>query len=268
MIEVSDLTKDYVMGADNVVHALRGVSFTINTGELIAIMGPSGSGKSTLMNILGCLDRPTAGSYQLDGNEVGRLNDNELAAARNRHLGFVFQSFNLLSRTDALAQVELPMLYNRNGSTISSGERHHRAVEALQSVGLGDRLHHKPNQLSGGQQQRVAIARALVNRPTIILADEPTGNLDSVASEEIMAIFQRLNTEQGITIVFVTHEPDIAAYTHRILRMRDGLLVADERVLSTRVADPAAAHLALADPTAPHLALVSAHEPSAEGAVA
>lgn len=228
MIQVTDLTKTYDMGSDIKVHALNGVSFTIEPGELVSIMGPSGSGKSTMMNILGCLDRPNSGSYILDDQEVSKLNDNELAEVRNHRIGFVFQSFNLLPRASALENVELPMLYSRNGTSASAADRRKRATEALESVGLGDRAHHRPNQLSGGQQQRVAIARALVNRPTIILADEPTGNLDSHSSLEIMAIFQRLNRENGITVIFVTHEPDIAAYTRRVLRMRDGLLVADE----------------------------------------
>ena len=240
MLEVTDLTKIYVMGTENTVHALRGVTFTIAPGELVAIMGPSGSGKSTLMNILGCLDRPTSGSYRLAGQEVGSLSDNELAEVRNHRIGFVFQSFNLLPRTTALENVELPLLYARNGSSVSPAERHKRAVASLEAVGLGDRLRHRPNELSGGQQQRVAIARALVNRPSLILADEPTGNLDSVASEEIMSIFQQLNREQGITVVFVTHEPDIAAHTRRILRMRDGLLVEDEAVLHPRIVGQAA----------------------------
>src|SRR5438874_586667 len=240
MIQVTDVTKTYQMGDDIAVQALRGVTFSIEAGELVAIMGPSGSGKSTLMNLLGCLDRPTSGSYVLNDQEVGKLSDAELAVVRDARIGFVFQMFNLLPRANALENVELPLLYSRNGASVSGGERRKRAVEALEAVGLGDRVHHRPNQLSGGQQQRVAIARALVNRPSIILADEPTGNLDSAASAEIMAIFQRLNREQGITIIFVTHEPDIAAYTRRVLRMRDGLLVADEPVARPLIANPAA----------------------------
>lgn len=239
MIEVEELTKTYQMGNEIEVHALRGVSFKIEQGELVSIMGPSGSGKSTMMNILGCLDRPTSGSYILDGEEVSKLPENSLAQVRNKSIGFVFQSFNLLPRASALENVELPMLYARDGAHVSGSERHKRATEALQSVGLGDRVGHRPNQLSGGQQQRVAIARALVNRPTIILADEPTGNLDSGSSLEIMAIFQRLNREQGITVIFVTHEPDIAAYTRRVLRMRDGLLVSDTPVEKQTIAEPA-----------------------------
>src|SRR6185503_17872839 len=243
MIQISDVTKTYQMGDDIAVQALRGVTFSIEAGELVAIMGPSGSGKSTMMNLLGCLDRPTSGSYVLNDQEVGKLSDAELAVVRNVRIGFVFQMFNLLPRADALENVELPLLYSRNGASISGSERRKRAVAALEAVGLGDRVHHRPNQLSGGQQQRVAIARALVNRPSIILADEPTGNLDSAASAEIMAIFQRLNREQGITIIFVTHEPDIAAYTRRVLRMRDGLLVADELVAQPLIANPAAQSL-------------------------
>ncbi len=251
MIQVNDLVKNYHMGDDNIVHALRGVSFTVEHGAMVAIMGPSGSGKSTLMNILGCLDHPTSGSYYLDGELVSgepsaitdgkrsvTPDDNHLARLRNRSIGFVFQSFNLLPRTTALQNVELPLLYAGNaGVTPSHKERRDRAEEALAAVGLSDRIHHKSSQLSGGQQQRVAIARALVNHPRIIMADEPTGNLDSIASAEIMAIFQKLNREQGIVVVLVTHEPDVAAYTGRILRMKDGLLVADERVQKPLRAD-------------------------------
>ena len=251
MLEVQDLTKVYRMSAEVEVHALRGVSFTVDDGELVAVMGPSGSGKSTIMNILGCLDRPTSGSYRIDDQEVASLNDAELAVVRNKRIGFVFQSFNLLPRTTALQNVELPMIYNRTG--ISARERKARAKAALEVVGLGDRLDHKPQELSGGQQQRVAIARALVNNPAIILADEPTGNLDSIASAEIMAIFQRLNKEQNITVVFVTHEPDIAVHTRRILRMRDGHLVADEIVRNPVTADPEAVRReALAEEAALH----------------
>ncbi len=229
MIETEGLSKTYRMG-DVCVHALRGVSLRIEKGELVAIMGPSGSGKSTLMNILGCLDQPSAGTYRLDGLEVSGLTDDELAAVRNRKIGFVFQNFNLLPRLSALEQVELPLIYGR------TNHRRQRAREALAMVGLADRMHHKPTELSGGQQQRVAIARALVTGPAIILADEPTGNLDSRSSEEIVAIFQELNREQGITVVFVTHEPDIAAHTRRIIHMRDGLVTSDETVAAPLLA--------------------------------
>lgn len=220
LIEIRNVTKVYRMG-DIEVHALRGVSLQVYPGEMIAIMGASGSGKSTLMNILGALDVPSSGSYLLNGQDVGQMNDDRLADIRNRKIGFVFQSFNLLARTSALANVELPLIY----AGVSDGRN--RCIAALESVGLGDRIHHKPNELSGGQQQRVAIARALVNQPSLILADEPTGNLDSVSGEEIMRIFQDLNARQGITIVFVTHEPDIAAHTHRIVRLADGRVVND-----------------------------------------
>ena len=230
MIQVSGLTKVYRMG-DIEVHALRGVDLEIADGELVAIMGPSGSGKSTLMNILGCLDQPTSGTYLLDGVDVGSLNDNQLAEIRNRKVGFVFQSFNLLPRRTALEQVELPLIYRK------ADRRRERALEALEAVGLADRVHHKPTEMSGGQQQRVAIARALVTNPSIILADEPTGNLDSKASQEIMSIFLKLNEEKGITIIFVTHEPDIAAYTRRIVHIRDGTISSDERRESARKVD-------------------------------
>jgi putative ABC transport system ATP-binding protein len=223
IIRVENLTKTYVMG-DVTVRALAGVSFEVRRGDLVAIMGPSGSGKSTLMNIVGCLDQPTGGAYWLDGVETSRLTDDALAAVRNKKIGFVFQQFNLLARTSALEQVELPLLY------AGVRDRKARAAAALGAVGLGDRLHHKPTELSGGQQQRVAIARALVNDPAIILADEPTGALDTRTSEEIMAIFQRLNRERGITVIFVTHEQDIARHTRRVLHIRDGQISEDEAI--------------------------------------
>jgi putative ABC transport system ATP-binding protein len=227
VLELQGLTKVYQLG-ETQVHALQGVSLKVCPGEMLAIMGPSGSGKSTLMNILGCLDQPTAGSYRLAGEDVSRLNDNRLAEIRGRRIGFVFQSFNLLPRTDAIQNVELPLLY------AGVRDRRSRARSALDAVGLGDRVHHRPNELSGGQQQRVAIARALVNDPAIILADEPTGNLDSRAGAEIMGIFQGLNEEKGITIILVTHEPDIAEHTRRIVHLYDGKIVRDEAVVNQR----------------------------------
>jgi len=223
LIETSKVSKVYRMG-DVEVHALREVSLTISEGESVAVMGPSGSGKSTLMNILGCLDRPSSGGYWLAGEEVSQLDRNALARMRNRTLGFVFQSFNLLSRTSALENVELPLLY----AGVSARERHTRAREALTRVGLGERMHHHPNQMSGGQQQRVAVARALVTRPRLIVADEPTGNLDSRTSIEIMALFQELG-RSGITLLLVTHEPDIARYASRVVVMRDGRVQSDEQ---------------------------------------
>ncbi len=224
LIRVRDLHKIYKMG-DVEVPALRGVSLGIDAGEFVAVMGASGSGKSTFMNILGCLDRPSRGSYLLEGQEVGSLSPDQWAAIRNHKIGFVFQGFNLLPRTTALENVELPMMYNG----LRGGDRYKRALDALSLVGLGDRLHHTPNQLSGGQQQRVAVARALVNRPSLILADEPTGNLDSTTSAEIMELFQNLNAKEGITVVLVTHEHDIAAYAKRQIHFRDGLVTSDEK---------------------------------------
>jgi putative ABC transport system ATP-binding protein len=224
VVQTRDLEKVYRMG-DVEVRALRGVSLTIAPGEFVAVMGASGSGKSTFMNLVGCLDRPSAGSYHLSGRDVGKLSRDQLARVRGEQIGFVFQGFNLLPRTSAVENVELPMLYQGVGSR----ERHARAADALARVGLGDRLDHTPAQLSGGQQQRVAIARALVNRPTLLLADEPTGNLDSRTSVEVMGIFQELN-EAGLTVLLVTHETDIAQHARRIVNFRDGVLQSDEQV--------------------------------------
>jgi putative ABC transport system ATP-binding protein len=224
LIEIKDMMKIYCLG-EQCVNALNGVSLSIEHGEFVAVMGASGSGKSTLMNVLGCLDKPTSGSYTLDGVDVFHMNREELAEIRNRKIGFVFQGFNLLSRTSAIENVEVPLLYGG----VSASERRNRALEALKSVGLEGREHHMPNQLSGGQQQRVAIARALVNNSPLILADEPTGNLDSKTSVEIMDLFVRLNRNEGITIILVTHEPDIAEFSKRIIRFLDGKIVSDER---------------------------------------
>lgn len=225
ILEIKELKRDFIMGSET-VHALRGITFDVNAGEFVTIMGSSGSGKTTLLNILGCLDKPSIGDYFLDGVDVKKLSRDELAQLRNRKIGFVFQSYNLLPRTTALENVELPLLYNRD---VSAVDRHNRAIKALQAVGLADRHDHTPSQLSGGQQQRVAIARALVNEPVMILADEATGNLDSRTSYGIMALMQELNKTQGKTIVFVTHEPDIASFSSRTIQLRDGHIQKDTR---------------------------------------
>jgi len=222
LIRLEKISRRYQMGGET-IHALREVSLTIARGEYVAIMGPSGSGKSTLMNLIGCLDTPTSGSYHLNGVDVSDMDDNELADVRNREIGFVFQTFNLLARSNALHNVELPLIY----AGFDADERRRVALEAIENVGLTDRMHHKPNELSGGQRQRVAVARALVNKPSILLADEPTGNLDSRTGEEIMALFEQLS-QRGNTIILVTHEEDIARHARRILRIRDGLIASDE----------------------------------------
>ncbi len=229
VIKLSTITKMYQMGTEQ-VHALRGVSLEIARNEYVAIMGPSGSGKSTLMNIIGCLDTPTSGLYELNGLNVSDMNDNQLAKVRNKEIGFVFQTFNLLARSDVLHNVELPLIYGG----IGSAERKRMAKEALQRVGLGDRMTHKPNELSGGQRQRVAVARALVTRPSILLADEPTGNLDSKTGEEIMGLFEDLHRE-GNTIILVTHEADIAAHAHRVVRIHDGMIESDQLTKDRKV---------------------------------
>ncbi|MBL0745055.1 ABC transporter ATP-binding protein [Chryseolinea sp. Jin1] len=236
MIETDNLTKVYRMG-DNIVNALQGVSISIDKGEYVAFMGPSGSGKSTLMNIVGCLDSPTTGSYSLNNHQVSDMTENELAEVRNKEIGFVFQTFNLLPRASALDNVALPLIY----AGYSKSDRDELAMAALQSVNLADRHHHKPNELSGGQRQRVAIARALVNNPSIILADEPTGNLDTKTSYGIMALFQELH-DKGNTIIMVTHEDDIAHYAHRIIRLRDGLIEWDKKNDNVSRGNPVEAH--------------------------
>ncbi|MHB1294059.1 MAG: ABC transporter ATP-binding protein [Anaerolineae bacterium] len=228
IIELYDICKTYQMGTVQ-VRALCDANLSIAKGELTAIMGPSGSGKSTLMNLLGCLDQPTSGRYILDGTDVSTMNDDQLAEVRNRKIGFVFQHYNLLARTSAVSNVEIPLVY------AGAKNRRAQAIAALETVGLGERIHHKPNELSGGEQQRVAIARALINDPAIILADEPTGNLDSRTGLEIIGLFQRLNRERGITIVYVTHDANIAEYTRRIVRLRDGLIEGDEPVAAQRL---------------------------------
>src|SRR5690348_9970096 len=233
VISVKSLIKTYVVGEVQ-VRALRGVNLDVQTGEFLAVTGPSGSGKSTFMHIIGCLDRPTSGQYFLDGQDVSRMSKDQLAAIRNKKIGFVFQGFNLLARTSALDNVELPLLYG--GNAMKAAERHARAMEVLKAVSLENRADHHPNQLSGGQQQRVAIARSLINNPSILLADEPTGNLDTRTSIEVMDIFQRLNRERGITVVLITHEPDIAEYGTRTVAFRDGQVISDRRNTKRRLA--------------------------------
>ena len=235
-IKIQNLKRDFTMGSET-VHALKGISFDIHKGEFVTIMGSSGSGKSTMLNILGCLDQPTSGSYEIDGIRVKDLSKSELATIRNEKIGFIFQSYNLLARTSAIENVELPLLYN---SKVTSEERRKRAIKALEMVGLGKRLYHTPAQLSGGQQQRVAIARSLVNNPVMILADEATGNLDTRTSYEIMSLFQELN-QQGITITFVTHEPDIATFSNRTIVLKDGEIIQDYKNYDVQFA---AEHLA------------------------
>jgi len=232
ILEIRDLKREFIMGSET-VHALRGISFGVETGEFVTIMGSSGSGKTTLLNILGCLDKPTIGDYFLDAVDVKKLSRDELAQLRNHKIGFVFQSYNLLPRTTALENVELPLLYDKE---VTATQRRERAVHALEAVKLADRLDHTPSQLSGGQQQRVAIARALVNEPVMILADEATGNLDTRTSYEIMALMQELNQKQGKTIVFVTHEPDIASFSSRTIQLRDGRILKDTRIDTKRSA--------------------------------
>jgi putative ABC transport system ATP-binding protein len=237
IISLRDLTKTYDMG-DNTVHALRSVSLDVERGEFVTVIGPSGSGKSTMMHVLGCLDRPTSGQFLLNGRDVSSLPRDELAGIRNKQIGFVFQGFNLLPRTTALENVEVPLLYNH--PVVSAAERHKRALAALTAMGLGERAHHHPSQLSGGQQQRVAIARALVNEPNLILADEPTGNLDTKTSIEVMALLQELREKRTITVVLITHDMDVARYGTRIVSLRDGQIVSDRPNTPTRAAETVA----------------------------
>lgn len=243
ILQLEDIRRDFTIGTET-VRALRGISFSVAAGEFVTIMGSSGSGKTTLLNILGCLDKPTSGTYLLDGTDIGKMSRNELAHIRNNKIGFVFQTYNLLPRTSALENVELPLLYNR---AVSAKERRERAIDALGAVGLSDRLYHTPNQLSGGQQQRVAIARAMINQPVMILADEATGNLDSRTSYNIMALLQDLNRIQKRTILFVTHEPDIASFSNRTICLRDGKLLKDSPNLSKRSAKDVIAALPVAE---------------------
>ncbi len=262
VMSVRDLTKTYQVG-DIEVRALRGASLDVHRGEFVAVTGPSGSGKSTFMHIVGCLDRPTGGQYLLDGKDVSKLTKDELAVVRNKKIGFVFQGFNLLSRTTALDNVELPLLYNSGNAKMKTSERHRRAKEVLEIVGLGQRMDHYPNQLSGGQQQRVAIARALINEPSIILADEPTGNLDTRTSIEVMDIFQRLNMERGITVVLITHEVDIAEHGTRLVRFRDGRIQLDQQITERRMAIEELKLLPPADEDTSHAPAAAAAEPVA-----
>jgi putative ABC transport system ATP-binding protein len=252
VISVRDLVKTYQVG-DIEVKALRGASLEVHPGEFVCVTGPSGSGKSTFMHIVGCLDRPTSGQYYLDGKDVSRMSKDELANIRNRKIGFVFQGFNLLSRTTALDNVELPLLYIGGKGRLKAAERHRRAKEVLDIVGLSQRMDHYPNQLSGGQQQRVAIARALINQPSILLADEPTGNLDTRTSIEVMDIFQRLNMERGITVVLITHEMDIAEHGTRIVKFRDGRIQIDEKIRHRRMAGEELKTLPPADDETSHV---------------